>query len=437
MSLISSTWSRLVRRGNMRHLIMTLGGQIGLTALNLATGIVTARMLGPDGRGVYAAVTLWPMLIATFGVAGTGNALIYASSQESNSRRAVAIQTALIVLAQTAIVSLIASALIPLTMQHYERSALLLSFLMIPLAFSNAAHMLFKNLFVARGDFSSFNFATILPQILFLPALCLFLYVAPTARNAILSLFSASLLGTILILPLVRKTWPPKDSKLGPKIGKLFSFSLRAAPADLSAGLAGFADKLVLVPLVSAEALGIYTVTFSFSRLIMIPSALLSTLMYSRMLGGDHQHAKAIHDLVFRAGVVLMAVTLLFLLLVDRLALTIVYGPAFGAAVIVFRILALEAAISLLSQITSQLFVAVGRPGLTSALQGLYTLGYVLGIAVFAPIYGLTGAAAVLAACSLLRCAALLMLIPRVLSMPVGRLYPTPGDIKRLLGGLR
>src|SRR4051794_25842862 len=46
-------------------LLQSMSTQVLVIGINILTGILTARTLGPDGRGAFAAITTWPQLLAT------------------------------------------------------------------------------------------------------------------------------------------------------------------------------------------------------------------------------------------------------------------------------------------------------------------------------------------------------------------------------------
>ena len=48
---------------------------IGVQALTLLTGMITTRMLGPAGRGVFAAAQIWLAAIALFALLAINHAL--------------------------------------------------------------------------------------------------------------------------------------------------------------------------------------------------------------------------------------------------------------------------------------------------------------------------------------------------------------------------
>jgi len=72
MSAVEGDTSRFVR-----YSLHTLFVQTGVTALMVATTVLSARFLGPEGKGILSLLILIPILGVTFGRCGLGNAVIY------------------------------------------------------------------------------------------------------------------------------------------------------------------------------------------------------------------------------------------------------------------------------------------------------------------------------------------------------------------------
>jgi enterobacterial common antigen flippase len=53
----------------------------------LATGVLTARLLEPQGRGVLAAVLFWPHLITSLGLLSLPSAMIFRQGRPDARRR--------------------------------------------------------------------------------------------------------------------------------------------------------------------------------------------------------------------------------------------------------------------------------------------------------------------------------------------------------------
>jgi O-antigen/teichoic acid export membrane protein len=106
------------------------------------------------------------------------------------------------------------------------------------------------------------------------------------------------------------------------------------------------------------------------------------------------------------------------------------FGAEFIAANPIFRLLALEAAFGVLSQITVQLFLASNRPGFISVVQAVMLTLSLCALMLVTPMYGALGAAAVLAAVGLLRFLTLLFAATRVLGHAPPRLWLNIEDLR-------
>ena len=60
---------------------LTATTNIGLAALGMASGILAARLLGPQGRGELSAIQTWPAFVANLAVLGMPEALVYFSAR--------------------------------------------------------------------------------------------------------------------------------------------------------------------------------------------------------------------------------------------------------------------------------------------------------------------------------------------------------------------
>src|ERR1700747_1298004 len=65
------------KRTFVKHYGSTVLGQGFLLGLGTLTGILTARMLGPAGRGEYAAIIIWPLAIVGLVALGINQAITF------------------------------------------------------------------------------------------------------------------------------------------------------------------------------------------------------------------------------------------------------------------------------------------------------------------------------------------------------------------------
>jgi O-antigen/teichoic acid export membrane protein len=217
----------------------------------------------------------------------------------------------------------------------------------------------------------------------------------------------------------------------------LLHYSTRAWLGELVFTLATYADRLVLIPLLSPAELGLYAVAFSFSRLVQLVQPAILSVFFSQLSGREPLHAKRLHDHALRLLLVALALGCALLWLTGERLLIATFGAEFASALSIFRFLVIEASLGVLSQVTVQLFLACDRPGFVSALQGSVLALALLLLVVLVPAYGAVGAAAALAAAGALRWLALLAAIPRVLGFPLPGLLANREDLQFMLRRLR
>src|SRR5690349_20265809 len=85
----STTTRPPVIASNTRRAATLMAFQIGVMAISLVTGVITARLLGPHDRGVYAVAFIPAQLLAGLVGGGLSEATIYTVSGARASRERV------------------------------------------------------------------------------------------------------------------------------------------------------------------------------------------------------------------------------------------------------------------------------------------------------------------------------------------------------------
>src|SRR5262245_26041470 len=65
-----------------RRVLLTAATNVVLGGLTVGSGILVARLLGPEGRGELAAIQLWPLFIVSLGTLGLSEAVVYLSARD-------------------------------------------------------------------------------------------------------------------------------------------------------------------------------------------------------------------------------------------------------------------------------------------------------------------------------------------------------------------
>ena len=112
--------------------------------------------------------------------------------------------------------------------------------------------------------------------------------------------------------------------------------------------------------------------------------------------------------------------------------LGLLYGREFLGATLPFQLLVAEGALSAVTSTLAQGFMSVGRPGVVTLLQlASFIVGAIL-LAVLTPLYGIVGAAAALLAGAVVRWAVTLWCLPKVLGVPMPRMWLNLDDLRLL-----
>jgi antigen flippase len=418
----------------------TLAAQILVLALNVATGVFTARILGPEGRGVFTAVTFWPQFMATLALFGVQNAIIYHVRQSPVHTDSLVTAGLALGVLFAVIGGLVGCAVIPPAMaDRYPPDVI--TFAMTATAIVTAISlftMLLRCVFFALGRVGTANNSSWAhPMLYFALLLVAWRTIPVTAELAASCQFLAG--GLVLAWMLVRLANSCRLDffQFRARTGALVSYSLRAAPGECLGILAANLDRLALVPLISAADLGLYAVAFSLSRLISVIPAALTPVALPAMAGRGPEQAKALHDRLFRFTLYGLTLITVAGFLIGDWALRCFYGAAFVPAAILFKILLLEAALSTLSFLPAQLYMALARPGFLSWLQGISCVVTLVGLLLMVPLFGASGAALAMLFTAVFRLVGLLAGLRPVFGFGLPRLMPEQGDLVRVLNGFQ
>jgi O-antigen/teichoic acid export membrane protein len=413
--------------------LLTFATQGVVVLLNVLTGVVTARLLGPTGRGVFTAVTIWPQFLSGLAVLGLPSALVFYIRRDPAHRDRLLSAGVLLAVALGAVGTLAGLLLVAGSMTHYGRNDIRLGWFCAAWTVPYVLTVVLRQVMAADGRMRAFNVSSYLPPLLYgvlLAGACL---VAPlTPATAALCLMLPSGIVAVWMVFELRSAWQPSLQGLGGAVRRLCGYAAQAAPGDLVTGVLASLDRLVLVAVLAPDIIGLYAVAYSLSRLLLILQTVASAVLFPQMTGRDPAAAKRLHDFAFRLVLYVSVVAVLAAAVLGRSALALVYGPAFGAAAPILVVLVAEAGLASAGQVTCQLFLALHRPGWVSTAQVASLATAAVGLVVLVPrtdaAGGALGAALALLAASTLRLAVLLPGIPWRLRLMPPRLHPTAAD---------
>jgi O-antigen/teichoic acid export membrane protein len=225
------------------------------------------------------------------------------------------------------------------------------------------------------------------------------------------------------------KLYRPRWYRLRSASKSLTSYGLRSYGVDLAGTFTYYLDRVLLVGLVAPAALGLYVVALSLARMLNVFHAAVVSVLFTKTSGRPVEEVVALTGLAARASTALTLLAALGLTVFGPRVLSLVYGQDYLGAVTVFRLLVLEVVLSGMAWVLAQAFMALGRPGLVTLLQGVGLSISVPLLLVLVPPYGLEGAGLALLISATLRLVLALVSFPLILQMRIPRLWLTRTDI--------
>jgi O-antigen/teichoic acid export membrane protein len=368
-------------RGKAGIAKLSLRGATGATtATNCAilaggalTGVVSARALGPAGRGQLAIASLWPTLIQVVGSLGLQSSCSYHFALWPARRTALVRWLRLRIVLQTfamTAVSMVALWILRLDLRLDPLLAIEYS------TWAAATTISLYGACCAQGssDFARFNTIRLIPGAA--PAVLILAcaatlrlttaeagaaYVIPTWCSAFLaSRWLRSARNNASVEPL-----SPQERR------SVISYGWRSVASLSGLTLNQSADQLTLGLLVPSSSLGIYSAAVSAPNLLpsLVASIGMVGLPAVAAKTGAAKRAATRRAMVHATWSVVFISPVLAILL--PWAIPFVYGARYSAAVVPAEILLLGAVFSALTVVADNLLRAHGHPGFVSVSQGV------------------------------------------------------------------
>lgn len=348
-----------------------LSGNIIVQLTTVLQAIIVSRILGPEGKGQFIEIVLWPTIISGFSILGlyTGIAKLSARNviYDKYNLARTTLKATLIVGTAGALISCIFSPLLISLEQNYMVKLVVIfsSFVLI----NNVARG-FNAIDHGRKDFTRYSITrSILNPIFFLLLLILFCIGKLNLTTVIISLlfanFSVCLIRTILSLR------SQKNNHTDFPLRKLFKYSIKFSISDLSEPIYAYFDKAVLALVLVSYDLGIYTTAYSAASLVNILSNVYGTKLFSDIAGGT---SPSHINTMLRQNFILMSIFSVFLILVFPFLIPFVFGSDFSPAIIPAILLILTCILQGQSYVVERSILAFGFPFAGAKAKGLNML---------------------------------------------------------------
>lgn len=343
--------------------IETFGVRIFLIAVGLFITIIVARMLGPEGRGVFAVATSITMIGVQFGNLGLHAAnTFYVAKDESILSTILGNSLFLAFFAVTIAVLILYFFFItfPSFSPVRDNEILFISLISIPIALS---YLFLSNILIGLHKVREYNTLEIINKIVILLATAsLFLF----AHIAIEYFLLAILAGNVAALLVAKKIYKKSVQKITYSF-ELFKqhirYGFKAYLAAFFAFMVIRSDILMVDYYLGAKEAGYYSIASSMAEMVYLLPTIIGMLLAPKIIQTDGYEAKL--HIVKKTAWMTAGMMLLFCLisaLIAEFMVKLLFGEAFIPSVHPFIWLMPGIILLSINTIFQNYFAAIGMP---------------------------------------------------------------------------
>ena len=381
----------------VRGTTVTVTSGILSLCLDVGVSIILARVLGSEGRGIYALAILLPSLIVTFGNLGIGPATVYYVARGEFRRQEILGNNVLLsvgiggigVLAGLVVVLFFREKVFPGVSPGY----LLLALVLVPV---EVFFWYLRYVLLGAQRIKEFNYVQIAQSVIFFGFVALALLgLKAGVIGAILAGLFTWLIVDALVFRLAKRVaggidFRPNSSYLK----RATTYGVQVHLSNILAFLNYRVDMFLVNGFLGPAAVGLYAVGVGLVERLWMISQAASTVLFPRVAAeSEEESRKEFTPLVARTVLWITALAALVLVFLSRWIILLLYSHAFLPAVdalqaLLVGIVALSAARVLANDIAGRGFP---RLNIYSGLAAVLT-NVVLNL-LWIPRYGIVGAA--------------------------------------------
>ena len=363
-------------------------------AVTMFTGILLARGLGEEGRGMYAAVVVWFGAALVLGELGQSAAVTYFVARAPSAGTTVVRRSRRIMLTTSSIVLVVgflASSFLA-SGEPELRLAYVVAFCGVGM---NAIFGPYIYALQALS-LSRWNLVRVSQPVLNFAAVIIWYLMAPfTVLAASLCLLLSYALQLLFAYISGRRAMLKTEPEASVTAGQLLRFGLKQASSAVPQTLASSLDRIVLSQAGSAAALGQYAVAQSVVSAAAPLGTAIASVLFPQLSAfqGDQGERRGVEQRVLLRSAISMTAAVLLLMFISPWAIPLVFGAAFAPAVALIPWVGPVAVAQSLLLITTAFLRARGTPGRASWANLLSLAIGALSMSLLVPPLGARGAA--------------------------------------------
>ena len=373
----------------------TLATNIALALLGVATGVIAARILGPEGEGEIAAIQTWPLLLGTLSMLGLDSAVVYFGARQPDKGKQFTTTATLIGLLSSVVVGGAAWFALPLLLaaQRAQIVSAARIFLLVGVIFAivGIPHGSLRG----AQSFTAWNLFRIAPGLAWLALLLGWWAFShpnaiPISEWYLVSILACGLPFLIVVNRRLTGTLRP-DFRLAPD---LLRFGIPSALASLPQTINLRFDQILIIALLPARVLGFYIVAVAWSGGVApVLSAIGSVLFPHISAEMDTERRGYLLARALQGSTLVAIATSVPFMLLAPVGLPLVFGARFAPSIPSALLLVPAGAILAWAGVAEEGLRGLGRPTIVLTAELAAAAVTVGTLPLLLHTYGIFGAA--------------------------------------------
>jgi O-antigen/teichoic acid export membrane protein len=398
---------------------------------NIATGLLAARLLLPEGRGELAEIMLWAGLIVEFGIIGLSDALLYRAATGTTSPRSLFAAAALITAFLSVVLVAAGFVIEPLVVTDGPRTLELALAYLVPFVPLYLSALFVATIFQGQLDIVTWNLLRGTVALGYLLFIGLAWWIGhPTVEGfAIANLIGTSLALVLGLLLLARRGWVGWRTERETLRGLVIYGAKVHAGELLNSARQKIDQALVALWLPHAD-LGLYVVALTLANGPLILAQTLGSLAFPKISNQTELGGKTVvfgRYLRFTLAVTIACTAILLPL--NPWLIPLLFGQPFADAATVANIMLLGLPAASAKILFMNALKAWGRSLVIVRAEVVGLAAAALSLVLLLPSLGIIGVAWSLVVANIVATAVMAGSLQRSLGLPVLRLFrPTADD---------
>lgn len=352
----------------LRQSIVSLLGKVGGAFLGMISGILLARLMGPQGLGQYQLFLSTQTLVVTIFSLGVGNASIYFINKRSFDKATVITVILRNFIPISIGVSLLFGFMVLVFPSYFGSVSILALFVFVTGTGSLLFTLFLRPLLYTEQKILKLAILMLIPTSVLLLGLTISFFFVHIEVEVPLSLWGVG--NVVVLVILLRHYHGYYVRKIGRKtsiLKKLFGYGIKLSASNLvtviNANLVIFLIKGLAKD--GFEDVGVFSRATAITTMIMMIPNSIGPLLYSNWSGKGKAELRSEISQKLRILLFSTFVVCVFVFIFRSQIVSLLYGPLFLEAAIILPILILASLFYTVTEVWNNVFASIGSAGIT------------------------------------------------------------------------